>query len=98
MGRSKYCTATYDDASVLSLVRFTKTKTASSSALQEKILEVENICDSSIKCLSVQPLQTNSAKDFISISMKKWLQGNGIIQQNSSVYSPESNGKGERLN
>ena len=62
------------------------------------ILEIENICDSCIKRLSVRRLRTDNAKEFISNSMNKWLQRKGIIRENSSAYSPESNGKDERLN
>ena len=40
LGASKYCTALFDDCSTFSLVRFTKTKAESLSALQDMIIEL----------------------------------------------------------
>lgn len=62
------------------------------------ILELENVYDSKIKRLCVRRLLTDNAKEFLSKRMKKWLSDKGIVHEKTSLHSPESNGKAERLN
>ena len=62
------------------------------------ILEVENICDSSIKCLSVQRLQNRQLQGFCLRQYEKMAASQRRNSTNPSSYSPESNEKAERLN
>ena len=43
-------------------------------------------------------LRSDNAKEFLSRSFTKWLSKKGIRHELSLAYSPESNGKAERLN
>ena len=98
LGVSSYCIPLYDDFSGLSLVRFSKTKHAAAEALKDMILELEATCQANVGRLSVTRLRTENAKEFISKDFKSWLKEKGIQQELSYPYSPESNGKAERLN
>ena len=62
------------------------------------IIELESICNSSINSFSVRWPRTDNAKEYTSKSMKKWLESKGIINENYSAFSLESNGKAESLN
>lgn len=43
-------------------------------------------------------VRTDNAKEFLSETFRKWLSERGTVHELSSAYSPESNGKAERLN
>ena len=43
-------------------------------------------------------IRTDNAKEFLSKEIKQWLTRRGIVHELSAPYSPESNGKAERLN
>ena len=95
---SRYFIPIYDDCTGASLVRFLKSKKESPTSIKEMILEFERAHGCKVKKVLVKRLRTDNAKEFLSSNMKKWLTEKGIVHELSAPYSPESNGKAERLN
>lgn len=93
LGGSRYCVPLYDDGSALSLVRFVTAKYEVPSALKEMIAELETVSKA-----KVERLRTDNGSEFKSKSVQAWLKSKGIKHELTSPYSPESNGKAERLN
>ena len=70
------------------------------------ITELETLRKARIKNLHItcydtenfQQLRTDNGKEVLSNNFKKWLAKKGILHELTSAYSPESNGKAERLN
>lgn len=96
----KYFIPLYDDASSLSLIRFLQYKSEASKAIKEMIIELGNAFGHEVQVISVhvKRLRTDNAKEFLSREFKAWLKEKGIRHELSAPYSPESNGKAERLN
>lgn len=46
----------------------------------------------------VRCIRTCNAKEFLSFTFQDWLRGHGTTHELSATYSPESNGKAERIN
>ena len=95
---SRYFIPMHDDCTGASLVRFLKSKKESPTAIKQMILEFERAHCCKVKKLLVERLRTDNAKEFLSSNMKKWLAEKRIVHELSAPYSPESNGKAERLN
>ena len=106
VGNKKYFIPLYYDSSAVSLVLFLRTRDEAGSAIKEMILELETQRKSRVKVLHisvysgeiVKRLRTDNAKEFLSGIFQKWMQSRGITHELTSAYSPESNGKAERLN
>ena len=90
---SRYFIPLMDDASGVSLVRFLKEKSEATTAVQEMINQLETICKG-----KVERIRSDNGKEFTSHTMQEWLKTRGITQELTAPYSPESNGKAERLN
>ena len=105
-GGKRYIIPLYDDCSAASLVRFLKTKDEAGAAIKEMITELETMRQGRVKKVNitvyehetVKRLRSDNAKEFLSKIFKKWLSHRGIQHKWCSAYSPESNGKAERLN
>ena len=90
----------------MSSVRFLSAKAEAGTAIKEMIAELETAWKGQIKNLNktvyenelVGHSRSDNVKEFLSRSFTNWLSRKGIIQELSSVYSPESNGKLESLN
>ena len=95
---SRYFIPVYDDSSGLSLVKFLKRKSEAGQALKDMILEMETALNCQVQQLRVQRVRSDNAKEFLSKQVIDWLKAKGIQQELSPPYSPESNGKAERLN
>ena len=96
----------YHDCSAISLIRFLERKDEAGAAIKEMITELETLRKGRVKNLnitvyeneSMKRLRSDNAKEFLSKTFKKWLSQKGIRHELCSAYSPESNGKAERLN
>ena len=95
---AKYFIPLYDDSSALSLVRFLKTKDEASKAVKEMITELETFRKGKVKRLRVKRLRSDNEGALLSKNFQGWLKQKGIKHELTSSYSPESNGKAERLN
>ena len=102
----KYFIPLYDENSAASLVRFLRSRDDASRAIQEMITDLEIMRKGLVKQLNitacgedrVNRLRCDNAKEFLSKKFKQWLQERGIQHDLTASYSPESNGKAERLN
>lgn len=97
-GGALYFIPVYDDASSLSLVRFIRSKDDAPKAVQEMVTELETALNGKVKRISVKRLRSDNDSVFLSSSFQEWLKEKGIIHERTAAYSPESNGKAERLN
>ena len=100
LGGARFFIPLIDDAGGISLVRFLKRKSESSQAIKSMVTELETVFNVRVKHLtvSIKRLRTDNAKEFLSHDFLQWLQERGIRHETTSSYSPESNGKAERLN
>lgn len=98
IGGSRYFVPLYHDGSAVSLVRFIKTKSAASSAVKEMINGSETLYNCKVQRLNVRRIRSDNVTVFLSEQFQNWLKEKGIFHELSSPYSPESNGKAERLN
>lgn len=89
---ARYFLPLLDDSSGLSMVRLLKTKDESTVALQEMIALMEKTTGRSVK-----RLRSDNASELLSNRFQNWLRERGIQHETSPVYSPESNGKAERI-
>ena len=102
----RYFIPLYDDCSAISLIRFLGRKDEAGAAIEEMITALETMRKGRVKNLnitvyeneSVKRLRSDNAKEFLPKTFKKWLSQRGIRHELCSAYSPESNGKAERLN
>ena len=97
-GGARYFIPLYDDSSALSLVRFIRSKDEGPKVLKDMICELENTREGKVKRLHVKRLRSDNDSVFLSSDFQNWLRGKGIVHELTSTYSPESNGKAERLN
>ena len=104
----QYFVPLYDDSTGVSLVRFIKTKDAAGAAIKEMITSLESLRQNRVRNLQItcyeteqdrmRRLRTDNGMEFLSNNFRKWLAKKGIHHELTSAYSPESNGKAERLN
>jgi len=47
---------------------------------------------------AVKAVRSDRGGEYINERMEAWLKDRGIVHQKSSPYSPQQNGKAERLN
>lgn len=92
-GGARYSVTLLDDSTSVSLVRFLARKPEAQKAVQDRILQLENSTASRVK-----PSRSENRAEFISDTLKKCLEVKGIQHSLRSPYSPQSNGKVERLN
>ena len=98
LNESRYFIPMYDYDSSLSLVRFITKKSDAASAIREMVNELERVQNSKIHRLVVKRIRSNNAKEFLSTNLKHWLSEKGIIHESTPAYSPEPNGRAERIN
>lgn len=89
MNHSKYFITLVDEYSGYSMVRFLKWKGQAADSLMEMILETEKLFNSKVDNLYL--IRGKSV-------LQKWLNSRGIVHELTTAYSPESNGRAERLN
>lgn len=89
---ARYFIPLLDDASGLSMVRLLRSKDGSAAALKEMIAQMEKTTGRSVK-----RLRSDNATELLSKKFQGWLREKGITHEKSPAYSPESNGKAERV-
>lgn len=104
LGGAKYFVTLIDEYSGYSMVRFMKHKTETGGFVREMILEAESLFNETIGTLylirrkKVKWLRSDGGGEYISDTFSEWLKERGIIHEITTAYSPESNGRAERLN
>jgi hypothetical protein len=92
-GCAQYIATFLDDYSDLSIVRLLKTKDAAKTAVKEVIALLENQTG-----LSVKAVRMDNGKEYINDYLGGFFKSKGIQPQTTVPYTPQQNGKAERLN
>lgn len=92
-GGAQYIATFLDDYSNLSIVRLLKTKDGAKTAVKEVIALLENQTG-----LSVKAVRTDNGKEYINDYLGGYFKSKGIQPQTTVPYTPQQNGKAERLN
>ena len=92
-GGAQYIATFLDDYSDLSIVRLLKTKDGAKTAVKEVISLLENQTG-----LSVKAVRTDNGKEYINDYLGSYFKSKGIQPQTTVPYTPQQNGKAERLN
>ena len=92
-GQLKYILCILDDHSRLSVVVPTATKqeATAQAIVQLKLLSTQS-------GLPVKRIRTDNGTEFCNQTMQAYTDANGILHEHSAPYTPEQNGRAERLN
>jgi hypothetical protein len=93
LGGKKYIATFLDDYSGLSAIRLLRHKSEVTSAMKEVFTMLENQSGYKVKAL-----RTDNGGEYVNSAMSVYLKSKGIIHQKTMAYTPEQNGKAERLN
>ena len=93
LGGSRYLITFLDDHSGLSVVRPLKAKSEAPSVVKE----VLNLLSTQTG-LQVQNIRSDQGTEFFNQELKQYLTTKGIYHQFAAAYTPEQNGRAERLN
>ncbi|GAX84604.1 hypothetical protein CEUSTIGMA_g12025.t1 [Chlamydomonas eustigma] len=93
MGGSRYIATFLDDYTNFSVVRLIKVKSQVPEEIKSVIAELERQTG-----LQVKAIRCDRGGDYINQTLQDYLKKKGIVQQLTAPYSPEQNGKAERLN
>jgi hypothetical protein len=93
LGGKKYIATFLDDYSGLSTIRLLKHKSEVASAVREVFTLLENQSGYKVKAL-----RTDNGGEYVNSTLTTYLKSKGIQHQPTMPYTPEQNGKAERLN
>lgn len=93
IGGSKYYIEFQDDYSRMSFVYFLKAK----SEVLEKFKEFQRLTENQTG-RKIKVLRSDNGGEYMSTLFKRYLSDHGIIHQTTNPYTPEQNGRSERLN
>jgi transposase InsO family protein len=93
LGGSKYYATVLDDYSGLSIVRPIKRKTHAAEFVKESIILLETQTGE-----RVRKVRTDNGGEYINDYLGEFFKSKGIIHETTAPYTPEQNGKAERLN
>lgn len=93
IGGSKYFLIFEDDYSRMVFVYFMKTKDEVNNCFEEFKVMVENQTN-----LKIKKIRTDNGGEFCSKDLEKRFRKYGIIHQTTNPYTPEQNGRSERMN
>ncbi len=93
IGNSKYFATFLDDYSRLSMVRVLQAKSDVSHAVQEVLALLENLTGHKVKSV-----RTDCGTEYVNAGLRSYFESKGIIHQKSAPYTPQQNGRAERLN
>ncbi|GIL54486.1 hypothetical protein Vafri_10006 [Volvox africanus] len=89
----KYIATFLDDYSEASHVVFLKRKSDAPQAVRETIVLLEKHCGE-----KVQDVRTDRGREYLNSELSSFFAENGIRHQTSAPYTPQQNGRAERLN
>lgn len=93
IGGSRYYVEFQDDFSRMSFVYFVKTK----AETFEKFKDFQGLVEKQIG-RKIKVLRSDNGGEYINAEFENYLRKQGIIHQKSNPYTPEQNGRSERLN
>lgn len=93
LGGSRYIATFLDDYSKFSVVRPIKNKSDVTSIAVEVLTYLENQSGYKLKAI-----RTDNGREYVNKDMSSFLKSKGVAHQTTMPYTPEQNGKAERLN
>ncbi len=93
IGGGKYVLTCLDECTEYSATMILKSKAEASKALQTQILQWEKQTGKAVK-----RLYTDRGSEYLKHHMKQFCDSKGIVHEKSVPYTPQENGKAERLN
>lgn len=102
-GKASYFVSPFDGYSGFSVVRFTHQKSDASNAVGEMIQLLKKLFNSGNRTLTcIRLYNVNSARsddggEYIHNGVQNWFRQRAICHEITAAYSPDSNGKAERL-
>lgn len=90
---SRYVATMLDDATDLGVVRFLQSKDAVPAAVQEVLTLLETQSDARVRMV-----RTDRGSEYLNSTTHAFFQSKGIKHEKTAPYTPEQNGKAERLN
>ncbi|GBP19524.1 Retrovirus-related Pol polyprotein from transposon TNT 1-94 [Eumeta japonica] len=93
IGGSRYFVVLKDDYSNFRTVYLVKTKDEIKHCLEDFLNRAENVTGNKVKTF-----RTDNGLEFINKEVKEMCSKKGIIHQTTVYYTPEQNGKAERVN
>jgi hypothetical protein len=91
----RYVATVLDEYTGYSVVRLVASKDEVSQVTRDAIRQLQQQYDGNGK---VKALRVDNGGEYINKVVKDWLQGEGIILEPTTPYSPQQNGRAERLN
>jgi hypothetical protein len=92
-GGARYIATFLDDYSDLSVIRLLEFKSQAKTAVEEVITYLEKQTG-----LSVKAIRTDNGKEYINSYLDGYIRSKGIQAQTTVPFTPQQNGKAERLN
>ena len=92
-GGALYSAVFIDHATDASFIRLLKTKSEATDTVKEVLALMENLADSKVKAI-----RTDGGGEYINKELYSFFKTKGIEPQATMPYTPEQNGKAERLN
>ena len=93
IGNVSYFLTILDDYSEASVVRLVQSKNEVSTLVIQVLTLLERRTGR-----RVQAIRTDNGTEFVNATLTQYLQTQGIVRQRSAPYTPEQNGRAERLN
>ena len=104
LGGAKYFVTLLDEYSGYSMVKFIKKKDAAADHVKDMIISMETLLNAHVETLldlkrkRVNWLRSDGGGEYVGSSFGNWMKNKGIHHEITTSYSPESNGRAERLN
>jgi hypothetical protein len=93
LGGSCYMATFLDDYSDLSVVRFVKFK----SDIPDTVMSVFNLLETQTE-LKLKAVRTDRGSEYLNDTLDSYFNSKGVKHETSAPYTPQQNGKAERLN
>ena len=93
LGGSRYIVTVLDDWSAACVARPVREKSAASRVVQEVVQRWENSTGRRVKMI-----RSDRGGEYVNNEQQQWCASKGIQQQLTPAYTPQLNGKAERLN
>jgi transposase InsO family protein len=90
---SKYVATFTDDYSGLSVVRLLKTKDAVVDVVKDVLTQLETQSKHKLRAI-----RTDRGLEYLNQRLDRWLADKGVVHETTAPYTPEQNGRAERLN
>lgn len=93
LGGARWMATFLDDYSKLSVVRMLKSKSDAVAAVKEVITMLETQSGRKLK-----RVRTDRGREYLNQELGEFFKSKGVVHQTAAPYTPEQNGRAERLN